>query len=399
MFHIHFLPAEHGDCIWIEYGDASSPHRILIDGGPGYRHSFGVLKGKLGQLSPAERAFELLILTHIDADHIGGAIKLLEDEQANFKVSEIWFNGWRHIQPFLFADNRHGPTTFSPDAFGRHIASRPRSPRGFLGAKQGEMFSTILRDRQIPWNQCFDGHGIFVDRKEDEVHLPRIELPGGMVLTVLSPDATRLKALAKRWDAEIRKLAKAKDLDLQPGDDDQFRQFLGDTDFLGSRKSRTTSTNVDELADTPFEPDSTPPNGSSIAVLAEFDGKRALLTGDAHTDVLEASLRSLQGSSRRKLQIDVMKLSHHGSKHNTSNELLKLIDCPRYVVCSNGNQFNHPDNEAIGRVLHQAPDAARLYFNYRSDENGVWNDRTLRQKYSYRAHYPRSGENGVVVKL
>ena len=33
MLRIEMLPAENGDCLWIEYGEENSPHRILIDGG------------------------------------------------------------------------------------------------------------------------------------------------------------------------------------------------------------------------------------------------------------------------------------------------------------------------------------------------------------------------------
>ncbi len=36
------LPAGHGDCLWIEYGDPGRPQRVLIDGGP--LHSYGHLR-------------------------------------------------------------------------------------------------------------------------------------------------------------------------------------------------------------------------------------------------------------------------------------------------------------------------------------------------------------------
>ena len=33
MFSIEMLPAQQGDALWIEYGSAAKPHRILVDGG------------------------------------------------------------------------------------------------------------------------------------------------------------------------------------------------------------------------------------------------------------------------------------------------------------------------------------------------------------------------------
>jgi len=33
MLRIEMLPARNGDALWIEYGDAESPRRIIVDGG------------------------------------------------------------------------------------------------------------------------------------------------------------------------------------------------------------------------------------------------------------------------------------------------------------------------------------------------------------------------------
>ena len=33
MLKLEVLPAGHGDCLWIEYGDSASPRYVLIDGG------------------------------------------------------------------------------------------------------------------------------------------------------------------------------------------------------------------------------------------------------------------------------------------------------------------------------------------------------------------------------
>ena len=73
MFRLEMLPARYGDCIWIEYGE-DPVRRILIDGGaPGvYKRT---LKPRLKQLSDEERKFELLVVTHVDYDHIRGVLQ------------------------------------------------------------------------------------------------------------------------------------------------------------------------------------------------------------------------------------------------------------------------------------------------------------------------------------
>ena len=69
MLKIEMLRAGHGDCLWIEYGDPQHPRRVLIDGGATGTHK-RALRPKLLGLPEKDRRFELLMVTHIDADHI-----------------------------------------------------------------------------------------------------------------------------------------------------------------------------------------------------------------------------------------------------------------------------------------------------------------------------------------
>src|SRR6266511_4066180 len=82
------LPAQHGD--------ASAPSRVLIDAGTPPTHE--VVKERILQLEPDDRRFELLVVTHIDTDHIGGVLKLLADDTLGLEFDEVWFNAWRHLE-------------------------------------------------------------------------------------------------------------------------------------------------------------------------------------------------------------------------------------------------------------------------------------------------------------
>ena len=67
MFDIEMLPADHGDCLWLTYGDAANPRRILIDAGtPG---TWKRLRSRLAQSVAANGGtlhFELFVVTHVD---------------------------------------------------------------------------------------------------------------------------------------------------------------------------------------------------------------------------------------------------------------------------------------------------------------------------------------------
>ena len=164
MFRIQMLPAEQGDALFIEYGSPGSPHRILIDAG--VRKTSGLVKERIGELPASKRHFDLLIVTHVDSDHIGGIPKLLDDESLGATFDDVWFNGWRHLQP-----DRLGPV-------------------------EGEIFSAQLDKRGWKWNAAFDEKAVVVRPKGK---LPKRELAGGMTLTLLSPTVHRLEVLRKEW--------------------------------------------------------------------------------------------------------------------------------------------------------------------------------------------------------
>ena len=88
MFTIELLPTAHGDAIWIEYGEEDHPRRVVVDGGPASTYENGLRRRilEVGQ----ERTLDLLMVTHIDADHIDGALILLQEIDAlKVKIGEL----------------------------------------------------------------------------------------------------------------------------------------------------------------------------------------------------------------------------------------------------------------------------------------------------------------------
>ena len=53
---------------------------------------------------------------------------------------------------------------------------------------------------------------------------------------------------------------------------------------------------------------------------------------------------------KKGISADILKVSHHGSKHSTSNEFLKKVK-PKLAVISVGkNSYGHPANETLERL-------------------------------------------------
>ncbi len=390
MFRLEMLPAAHGDCLWIEYGDGREVHRILIDGGPA--HAYPALRERILHLPADERHFDLLVITHIDADHIEGIIRLLLDAEAlDCRFERIWFNGRDQINAV-------------PDPAGEP-----------LGGVQGEILGMLIADYEQRtatkvWNLGFDQALAAIDRSKPA--LPAVELPGACRLTMLSPDHERLLDLKDNWARELKaarvpsgdvaklreRLAASRSLrplgdvlgaedglDSEASDSDEADADLADTLGGGSGEPR---------ADAPFGGDTSRANGSSIALLLEYPASqpevRFLLTGDAWAPVLEASLDRLLAPGAR-LAVDGFKLAHHGSVANISEALLARLQCANYLISTNGAIFRHPHARCVELLLkaHGGPGKPRLHFNYLVPSTEAWSSEADQSARGYRAFHPK----------
>jgi len=355
IFNIELLPATYGDCILIEYGQIDQLKRILIDGGTGgTRHA---ISSRFAVLEEHDRNLELMVITHIDRDHIEGTLRILEQETLSFGIRDVWFNGWKHLQEQFDAE----------EAF---------------GAEQGEYVSAAILKHGLEWNNDFEGHAVVI---KSDGQLPTIMLPGGMKLTLLSPSAKSLRDLSPVWIKDLKKEG------LIPGFGEVVNEVIaeGEDEAFGSE-----SPDVDQLNQLPFDEDHSEANASSIAFIAEYGGRRVLFLGDAQPSQIYESLKKIQPQG--KIKIDLCKISHHASRGNTSPSLLELLDCRYFAISTNGSNYYHPHQETIARIIKRSSPGVTLYFNYRTDHNSMWDNQALKHIHNYVTVY---GAQGIKIEL
>jgi hypothetical protein len=349
VIRIEALPAQEGDCLWVEWAHEGHTRRMLIDGGRGGRgDTLPVgLAARFARQPPGERAFDVVVCTHLDADHIGGLIPLFRDPPEGFAVDDVWFNGDRQ----LLGD--------------------------VLSLDQADSLSRLLRD--WPWNRRFAGKAVAVP---DTGELPRIDLPG-LRLTLLSPLRKTLRRLSRVWTREVEKaerLRLAPDVETPP-------------DVLRGGDAGLT---WEELAVRPYVRDQSLPNGSSIAFLAEHeDGSRVLFGADAHAETLQPGLRRLDGTPwGRPYRVDLCKVPHHGSSRNLSPALLAQLDCRQWLFSTNGTRFGHPDRRAVARIVGRC-ERPVLWFNYLSPTTAEFARPELAAERGFTAMHPPENRPGA----
>jgi beta-lactamase superfamily II metal-dependent hydrolase len=348
---LEVLPAGFGDCLLLSCPVPDGTWRLLVDTGPD--EAYSSLRRRLLALplgADGHRHIDLFVVTHIDHDHIGGVKLLLEDAELALTFGDVWFN------------------------------APPR--RHVRGVAEGQSLAQLLgaSEAALPWNEAWTGEPVAIPAGSGGIEVVGDGLPR---LTVLSPTPERQQALYAVWAKELARLRR-KERDAAETERGPSRGAVLDLEALARKRTAT---------------DRSVPNGSSIAILLEHNGASVLLSGDAFPDVLVPELKALaQKRGGGPLSVDVLKLSHHGSRANVTTELLQAITAKHFVVSTNNAYFKHPNAEALARVI-TGTERPVIWFNYDTPQNRGWAEPGMLQRYGYEVRFPEEAGEGVSIEL
>ena len=111
-------------------------------------------------------------------------------------------------------------------------------------------------------------------------------------------------------------------------------------DYLGLTASATIEVlNID--------PTASDVNDASIVLEMRTPGKSFLFTGDISSDVESR----LIANHALNLDVDVLKVAHHGSQYSTSNAFLDATTPEIGVISVGENTYGHPANATLSRLI------------------------------------------------
>jgi len=157
---------------------------------------------------------------------------------------------------------------------------------------------------------------------------------------------------------------------------------------------------IHELATNQNSMDDSKSNLTSISFLFEFDSKRILFLGDANPETIVEKLIGLGFAKTNPIQIDCVKLAHHGSKYSISDELVSIINCNQYLVSSNGTNLSKQTLSKL--VMHNQEKYKRhveFYFNYSSDiYAGLFSNDEI-EEFNIKCHFAEEENNYINLRF
>lgn len=375
---LKIFPAINGDAMLLNLAGFN----LLIDSGYVETYSH-YIKPALAEIQASGGKLGLMVITHIDADHISGAIKFLSEQQQApvISVENIWHNSYRHLSKFISTtvlDSFNGKDVETLPA--KSIIKHDEQKDKEISASQGSSLATLIQKGNYPWNRHFKQEAVSIENETT------LKLTDKISLTLLSPNNEKLEDLYKHWKKELFKLGYRVDEHNKPFDD--AFEFI-----IGTEKDQRRVTNKDVsvkkvelniLAAADFPEDDRISNGSSIAFFVECDGRKVLFLADSHPSLIVSSLKKIFKEQDFPVKFDAIKISHHGSIQNTSRELLSVIDSENFIISTNGTSYNHPDIETISRIVTRKSNFKRtIYFNYSTEASSAIDDPKLMAQYNY----------------
>lgn len=351
-----------GDCLLLAAGET----RILVDGGMRGSYSEHVAPA-LGALRDAGKSLDVVYLSHIDEDHVGGVLRMLDDElewrvhdfqlgagnadhrpPANPrppKIGDLWHNGFRE-----FVDENAGEIEelLAAKAGVLEASAAPKLIQA--AARHRDIATSVTQAIELSHRLSPEQLGISLNgafgkelalRREG---LEPLEL-GLLKLTLLGPTADDLDELREEWnnwlDNEKASIASL------------LERMRRDAGLLAAGEAITLRPSLD--ADDPELSDRaavTVPNLASLMFLVEEDDRRLLLTGDGHARDIEVGLQAVGAldDDQGRIHVEVLKVQHHGSEHNLDPAFCRRVSADNYVYCANGSDEN-PDLHRLRQLL------------------------------------------------
>ncbi|MCE5221387.1 MAG: MBL fold metallo-hydrolase [Clostridium sp.] len=385
---IKCFPASYGESFLLTISQDKEEYNILIDCG-----LVDTYKNFIKKELESIKKIDLIVLTHIDDDHIGGAVELFKDKEIMQKIDigNIWFNDLYKITEGKY---KHDIVLESneKEESNKSIFDEEVS---YESAKILANYILKSKHRDV-WNK-----DEVVVQCEKQLYKEVYPINDSIKFVLLSPKSQRINKLFEEWCDELE--IESDGLVIDNKTMNKFYNYYinsEDSSEVFDEDCCIGEIQIEELAKLEFNK-SNPANNASIAFFIEVGGKKMLFLGDSNSSDIKKSLgKYVEDNELKKIDFDLVKLSHHGSKYNISSKFFDLFSSKKYVISTNGDRYNHPNLECLCKVIVKQTSMKEILFNYRNCEILRELDKIqLKEKYKYIINMPASAESEEILNI
>lgn len=329
-----------GDCIFLMLENGCHTLNIMVDCGKYTDEIDNFVKTKL------KNKIDYLIVTHIDNDHINGLITMLT-QNSDLVIEHIIYNCYRRVM-----SNRKQWTEKMRENVSRLYGQLPividMISQDINEEKAVTLAECILRKEE--WNRTWQREYV-----TDES--PAIQLANNMGRIIfLSPSQAALDQLDKKYRKLFwQQLYKQKEEEYdkeetiyealmriaQLDEDEEIKEEnVNDCTINEHTLEQYACQSLSKMDDN---------NMASIAFVWEHQGHRILFMGDADPTQVSKAIEEAYKDETKPIIFDLIKVSHHGSAHSTSKELMNMADSERFFFT--GGAKERPSLQTLGRII------------------------------------------------
>lgn len=370
---IKSFPALNGESFLITYKNEEVITNILID--TGYVSTAQIIIEECKKLKANNQMLDLVILTHIDNDHINGAREVLGQIYVNkvIEIGQIWYNDYFKLYEI---NNKNIDSCDEIDINSKKILDKIlNSPYhkekkqfmdqdvGFRSAQYVEQY-LLNNEFKDKWNVGFENQCVAIQDR-----LIKKKISKDVSIVILGPTINILKKQYQEWKEYLIKkgfstsllksqeMARAFEHILMQGDKPEV--IVKEKECCNTDDEVSTYLNYEDF-------DEGITNRTSISVAIEFGNKKVMFLGDSSPIELEKSVSEYIKMIGEETLFELIKVPHHGSKNNWSLNLNKLIRTKRYLIATDGSGgYNHPDLETMIKIISSGEFMKTIFLNYK----------------------------------
>lgn len=328
-----------GDCIMFFLKNEEHEIHIMVDCGRFNHEVKEFIEDKFRDV------IDYLIVTHIDDDHLIGVNEMLT-AKPKLQIRHILYNCYQRTSDNLKEWDNNMKANVK-----RMFAEMP-AVIDMIDYKINEktaktLAETIMTNKE--WKNVWQRE--YITENSPSINLG--ENFGKIVF--LSPTQDALDKLDKKYRKLFwQVLYKGKDVDYKE-EETIYESLMRIMQERSWNELETSIANIvlDESSLLKYSAMSvinmTDSNIASIAFVWEHQNHRILFLGDAEPSQICNSIEKLYADETKPVRFDLIKVSHHGSAHSTTLDLMNYVDSERFFLT--GGTAKAPSLEALSRIL------------------------------------------------